>query len=194
MSKELSIQKEVNPLAEKAEALVIKTPKDMVKATEMLSTVNKFGDRVETEKMKVMRPLLDAQKAERARWKPIEEKVEFVVGILRRKMTDFQTAAKKAADIEAAKIEARIGEGKGKLKIDTAVSKIAEIDTPDQSVTADSGMVKFRTEKKFEVVNITQLPSEYLLPDLVKIRAAMKEGKEITGVRYFTEEVPVNLR
>lgn len=194
MSKEITIQKKVDPIVKKADDLEIKTPKHMEAATEMLSQLNKMGDNVEAEKMKVMRPLLDAQKAERGRWKPIETKLEEAIAIVRRKMTIYQTAAKKEADEEAARIAARVGEGKGKLKIETAIEKIADIKTPAASVATDAGMVKFRTDKKFEVMDITMLPTEYLLANETKIREAMKAGTELPGVRYYTEEVPVNSR
>lgn len=194
MSQELALEKKVSPLVTKAEELVIESPKDMEVATEMLSKLNKLGDAAEEEKNKVMRPALDVVAAERKRWKPLETVLEGAIGIIRKKMSAYQTEAKRIADEKAKAIEARIGEGKGKLKLDTAVAQIDALDTPEEKVMTGAGSVKFRTDKKFEVVDISKLPVEYLLANEVAIRTAMKDGKEVPGVRYFTEEVPINHR
>jgi phosphoribosylaminoimidazole carboxylase (NCAIR synthetase) len=188
------IEKELSPAVAAAEKLAIKTPDDMAKATEMLSKLNKVSDALTAEKERVTKPLLEALKAERSRWKPAEVMYENAVAFIRRKMTEYQTAAKKKADAEALKIAERVGDGKGKLKIETAVRKIGEIDTPAKAVTTGAGMVKFKTVKKFEVLDKTIMPFEFLVPDEVAIRKAMLAGHEIKGVRYYEEEVPLNYR
>lgn len=194
MEKELAITKQLSPLVVNAEKLSIKKPEDMEEATEMLSKLNKVGDSIEEEKMKVMRPLLDATAAERKRWKPAEMTLEKAIDIVRRKMTVWQTAARKKADEEEAKIAARIGSGKGKFTMETAMRRADEIDKPETAIATGSGLVKFRTVPKFEIVDEAKVPREYLVIDEAKVRESMKEGKEIAGIRFYTEEVPVNTR
>jgi hypothetical protein len=194
MTKELAIQKEVSPLVKKAESLVIESPKDMSKASEMRTTLKKMANTIKTEKDKVMRPLLDAVSAERNRWSEAEKTIDTALKMTDRKMIDYQTEQQRIADEEAEKIAARVGEGKGKLKPETASTKIAELDKPETFVQASVGGTKFRPEARCEAEDITQIPFEYLVPDMVKIRAAMKNGIQIPGVRYFTEQIPVNVR
>ncbi len=63
------IKKELSPIVEKANSIKIINEKDLLEATEMLSQVNKIKDKITLEKEKVVLPLNEALKAERARWK-----------------------------------------------------------------------------------------------------------------------------
>jgi hypothetical protein len=188
------IQKVAHPLAEAASNFKIVDGDDMKEATAMLSDLNKQRDRVTEEKEKVTKPLNQALKAERARWKPLEDVLEGAIDALRRRMTSYQTQAKAEADAKADRIAARVGEGKGKLAPETAMRKLDEIEKPEEAVSTDAGQVKFRTVEKFEVIEISKLPWEYLTPNETKIREAMKAGLKLPGVRYYTEEVPMNFR
>lgn len=187
-------EKKVSPLAAEAEALAIKSPEDMKVATELLSRMNKTLDAVEEEEDKVLKPLKEAVKAEQNRWKPFKEMLKPAIESLRKRMGKYQTEADEKAAQDKAKIAERVGPGKGKLKIETAIRKSEEIEGPEATVATESGMVKFRTDKKFEVMDLTMLPYEYLLANEPMIRKAMKEGIELPGVRYFEEKVPVNSR
>lgn len=186
------IEKSAVPLAEKAFKYQIKTKEDLTGAVKLLSDMNVILDRITTEKEKVTKPLNEALKQERNRWKPIESTYERAIASVRTAMTAFQTAAIKKQKEDEAKIAGKVASGK--LRMETGVRKMNELDAPETTVVSDSGMVKFRTEKKFEVVDVTKLPKEYILANETAIRAAMKEGKELSGVRYFEEQVPVNFR
>lgn len=194
MSKEITIEQEVSPLVAKAQAFEITKVEDMPKAVTMLSELNKMLDRITTEKEKVTKPLNEALKAERGRWKPSETILETAIGYMRKSITAYQTEQKRIADAELDKIAARVAPGKGNLNAPTATAKMDAVEKPEESVTTNAGNVTFRTDKKCEVENITKIPYEYLIPDMVKIRAAMKAGTEITGVRYWEEETVINRR
>lgn len=188
------IVKDISPVVLKAKGLSIKDEKDMTEAVELLSVLNKGLDRVVLEKEKVTKPLNEALKQERARWKPFETMCEEAIEIVRKKMTVYQTEKTRLVQEEEAKLAARVGEGKGKLKMETASRMIDEIDAPEKSVAAESGSVRFEKVKMFRIVDLSLLPTEYILPNEVKIRAAMKKGEEIPGVEYYTEERPKNFR
>lgn len=186
------LQKEMSPMVAQATSLVIKDADSMTTATEMLSSLNKIGDQIEGEKKKITDPLNKALKEVRSRYKPLEATLETATDAIRRKMSDYQTKAKQIADAKADKIADRVE--RGTLKPETGVAKIAELDTPAEKVSTDSGSVAFKTVKKFEVTNVALLPVAFLLPNEAAIRLAMRDGVELTGVRYYTEEVPVNSR
>ena len=188
------LDKEISPVVKKATSIEIRNPSDMKKATEMLSQINKYADEVEEKKKSVTDPLNAALKAARGLFKPLEEKLEEAIGSIRSSMTSYQTEQRRLEKIEEDKIASRVGEGKGKLKVETAVKKIDEIKKADQNVSAESGSVKFKTVKKFEVMDVTMLPHDYILANETLIRKAMNEGNELPGVRYYTEEVPFNSR
>jgi len=188
------LEKEIVKFSNRVANIEIKDQKGMTVATEDLSKLNKYADQVKKTKEGVTKPLNEALKAARAIFAPIEDKLDTAISSIRNAMISYQTEQKRIADEEAAKIAARVGEGKGKLKVDTAIRKIDAIDKPEKSVSTGSGSVKFQTVKRFEVMDVTMLPTEYILANDVAIRKAMLAGIEIAGVRYYTEEVPYNSR
>lgn len=188
------LEKEIVPVVNKALKVSIGNSEDMSKATEILSVVNKYADTVKEKKESVTKPINAALKAARGLFAPLEGKLEEAVGVLRKAMIVYQTEQKRIADLEAAKIEARIGDGKGKLKFDTAVAKIESIDKPANQIIGDNGSIQFVSTPCFEVVDISKLPVEFLLANEVAIRSAMKLGKKLDGVRYWTEQRPRNSR
>lgn len=183
---------EIQPYQEKVAALSVSSPEDLKEAANLLTELNTFKDRITDEKDKVMRPLLDAINAERKRWKPIETKLDDAITKVRGAISKYQTQITAEAKSKEEKIAARIE--KGTMKLDTAVRKMNEIDQPETSIEAENGSLKFRTDRKFEVTDITKVPYEYLLPDMPGIRAAMKAGKELPGIRYWDEQSPVHYR
>lgn len=193
------LRKETSPIIEGARSLKIVDAKTMGEAAEMLTTINKSLDRITAEKEKITKPLNQALKAERARWKPLEDLHEETIAALRRNMSVYQTKQKKIADAKAQKLADRVD--RGTMKPETAVRKIDEIDAPAQSVATEEGLVKFKTVKKFEVIDLNALAeyrdaqgNAYVLADETKIRKAMHAGVEVAGVKYFTEQEAVNLR
>lgn len=192
-STSLTIEKQVPMLVENAKNIEINST-SIKEATELLSRLSKAEDQIIEEREKVTKPLNEALKAERARWTPYEAPIRLAIASLRQAITSYQTEAKRIASEQAEAISARIAPGKGNLSLDTALTKINAIDTPDTAIETAHGSIKFRTTQQFEVMDITLVPKEYLLPNEPAIRAAMKSAIEIPGVRYFTEETPVNRR
>lgn len=186
------IEKELNPIVKKATDLVISTPKDMEKANEALSQLRIAQGKV-TEKMETITlPAKETIKAAEAIWKPFITSAKNAIQIIRDKMSEYQTVEVERARIEEEKLAARVGEGKGKLKAETAVAKMGEIDTPADKIESASGKTGFREDQQFEVINILAVPSEYIMANEPKIRIAMKAGIKLKGVRYFTKQVPIN--
>lgn len=176
----------------KAENLTIATQDDLVVATTVLSELNRAKDAIILEKEKVTRPLLDALNAERARWKPQETKLDSLIIKIRGAMTTFQTALIQVQKKEQDKIVAKLEDGK--IKPETAIRKLEALDTVDKKVETISGSVSFKTVTRFEVTDLSAVPVEYVVLNEVKVREALKEGKNIPGVRKFEEQIPINQR
>ncbi len=186
------IKKNVNTIVNTVVDYKIVSEATLVQGVEMLSELNKRSKIIKTEKEKITKPLNLALKEERARWKPIEEKIDSAVDTIRDEMRRYQTEMKRKAQEEEVKIAKRVGEGKGHIKLETAVSKIEKLEKPITNVTTGVGSISFRTDRKCEVQDVTKIPFEYLVPNMVAIRQAMKNGVELTGVRYWNEETPIN--
>ncbi len=178
----------------KVPALEIVDAPSMAKATEVLSQANKYLDAVKAEEEKVTKPLNEALKAERARFAPFKKSAEAVISDIRTRMSVYMTAEAKRVKEEQDKIAARIGDGKGKLKMETAVRKFDQIEKPEEAVTTDSGMVKFRTDYDVVVTDIRQVPEEYLEVLTAKVKTAMKAGVKVPGLRLEEKQVAVNYR
>ena len=171
--------------------LVIKNDDDLERGVVLLSEINKINDRVDAEKSKIIKPLLLAISAERKRWKPIEDILKSPIESLRRKMSEYSTYKYNKNLDKQDKIKDSILNGE--ISLEKGIKKLEKIDNL-RVVSTESGSVKFRSIKRFEVVDITKLPSEYILPNESKIREAMGNNIELDGVRYFIEQVPYNQR
>lgn len=191
---EITLQKEISPLIERALSFNIKDSASLGEASLLLSKANSTLDHIEEERMKVMRPLLDAQKAENARWKALKDPLSIVVTTMRTKISTFQTEAIKQANIEAAKIADRVGAGKGKLSVETAVRRIEDIKQPTGAIQTNEGTISFMSKKQLKITNIELIPHYYLLPNKDLILAKLKDGEVIPGVELETIQVPVNRR
>jgi hypothetical protein len=193
MSTEI-IAKKLVPIAQKALSLVIESKDTMVTATELLSTLNQFNDKITEEKEKVTKPLNEALKAERNRWKPIETQYQEAIDHIRGQMTAYQTAEIKRQREEESKIAERVGVGRGKLKIETATKKLDAIEKVEASIKSDAGMVKFREDKVLKVIDLSKIPKKYFVLDESAVLADLKSGVTISGVELDIKLVPLNYR
>lgn len=186
--------KDIKPITERLENLEIISPNTLKLATTILSNANTYLDSVIAYKESKTKPLNQALKVIRAETKPLEEALESLIESIRTKMSKYQTElANTRLEAELA-ITQRIGEGRGKLKLETAVNKLEALAPVAQSVETDAGSVTFIATKKCEVVDMALLPLEYHVADETKVRSAMKQGVELPGVRYWTEQIPRNVR
>ena len=189
-----TIKKQIIPVIEDALTLKIKSQADLVTATEILSKLNKFVDKVTEEKEKVTRPLNEALKAERARWKPIENQYTEAIETVRKLMTDYQTNLVKQQKEEEMKIAARIGEGKGKLRIETAVKKLDAITKAEKEYAKTEGLVQFAEQKVLKITDLSLIPRQYLIVDEKAVLEALKAGQSVPGAELDTIQVPRNYR
>lgn len=194
MQKDTSVVvlEEVKPLVEKVQSLSISTEKDMQVASEALSQLNTISDRIEEEKGKVLIPLNEAVKAERARWKPIETLYEGAIASIRSKMSAYMTAEANRVKEEEAKIAMKAVAGSLTLK--TAQKKIDAIEHAEEKVVTTSGMVKFRDTPTLKIVDESKIPREYLVVDEKKVMADLKAGKVVPGAVIEIIKTPINFR
>ena len=186
------IEKNLSPLAEKATNLQIKDDTTMKTGVELLSQLNQINDRITQEKDKVLKPLLEATKQERARWKPAEAQNQTAIDTIRAEMTRYQTAITKQKQIDEQKIASKVSSGY--IKLDTAVTKIEALPEISKNIATDSGDVQFREKKQLLITNIDEIPREYMLPDEMALLRDLKAGKTIDGVTLETIQIPINYR
>jgi hypothetical protein len=189
-------KKEITTALTRAESITIKKQEDMEQATTLLSLLNQQNDRIEEEKEKVIKPLNEALKAERARWKPIETELATAITIVRTKLSEFQTLQIKTQREEEAKIASRVAPGKGNLTLETAVKKMEALPQVTKKVATDAGLVKFREDTILKITNPQTIPNSYFIRTLDEKRllADLKAGTTVPGAELDIVMVPLNYR
>lgn len=194
MSKELTIQKELNPALSEAKKITIKNEKTLSEAITFRQKLKAMLAKFTAERKKRTDKLKEQIKIIDLDYRPYEKMIEEALDDINTKATAYQTEQKRIADEKAEAIESRIGEGKGHLKPETAIEQISNLEKPASRVATESGTIRFKTVQKFEVMDMTMLPLNFHLANEQAIRKTMLEGEHLPGVRYYTEEVPITTR
>lgn len=185
-------ENKVRPLIEQAKGIKIIDNVTLGVATEVLSQANILLDQVVEYKETKTKPLNQALRVIRAETKPFEELLEKVVETVKGKMTIYHTDKIKKQREDEAKILLKVEQGH--IDAETAVNKLAEVKEAVDTMTADSGSIKFKEYEGFRIADVTLIPHEYLLVNEPKIRQAMKDGVKLPGVEYYKEMRPTNYR
>jgi len=163
-------------------------------ATELLSNLNTWNDRVVADRETLTVPLNALLKNIRARYSPVETMLKSAIEGLRGKLGRYQTEQTNKAREEAARIAARVGDGKGKLQFETAARKMEAIEKPVEKVETDAGTLRFREDKVLKVVELGKIPFEYFDLNEGRALAALKEGKVVPGCEIELVQTPINNR
>lgn len=191
---EITIQSEANPVITRARAITIIDDTTMAETVELLSRANKTLDAIKIESDKVILPAKQVIDAETNRWKATVTGLKEIVLTLRTKQGAYQTEMNKKAEIEKQKIAERIGEGSGKLKVETAVRKINEVVVPQKKVVASSGSLSFRKDPIIKVTDADKIPREFLVINESYLLASLKAGKRVEGAELDYKMTPINKR
>ena len=179
------MDKEITIIQAEAKNIIITNQEQLTFASSKREEAKKKLKQITEEKDKVLKPLKEAVKAENARWSPMETILEDAIEILNKGMIKYMTDKRNQELEEEKKIMAD-----RRTKVETKIDKLAEVEKVENKVSTDVGSTSFVEVKCFEVEDITKVPKEYLLIDEVKVRASMKAGVEITGIKYWIESRP----
>lgn len=184
------IEKKIAPIVKNALALEINNEFDLGTGVEILSELNRFQDRITEEKEKITKPLNEALKVERARWKPLEKMYEEGIDSIRSKMSAYQTEAmNKQAKAEEEMAQAVVD---GTVDMDKAVSLLDK--TVDTQIKTPLGSVTFRQTQFLKLTDVNLIPKEYFDLNEKKVLDALKAGVVVPGAEIEIRSVPVNYR
>jgi len=186
-------QGRISVLEEQALALEIKTEDDLKKATEISSQLEDISSKLTEKKESITKPLNNTLKSVRALFKPMEEAYEKAQQIVNGKALAYHQKVREDAAKAEAKIASDLEAGKIK-KVETAEKRVEKIERVDNTVRTESGGLQVRKVKKYEVVDVSLLPREYLEPNMGAIWKAVQANKEIPGVRAWEEETMANVK
>jgi hypothetical protein len=163
----------------------IKNNDDLNKGVEILSRLNKYLDDLTEEKEKVTKPLLSALSAERARFKPVEEKIDLAIRQIKVAILNYN-AEQIAKQKELAEALKR-GEGSLELAVNEGGGAVDKVKT-------EAGSISFRTDKVVKIVDLKKIPKAYMIPDEKKIKVVLLEGKKVAGAVLEEVQTVVNRR
>lgn len=183
--------KEMDPIVKQSQDIVISSEEDKANASKLLSSITSYSTLLEADKDKLIKPLNETLKAVRAKYKPLETILGTSTSILRNKIGQYQTEQLKISALEAEKIANRVGEGRGFLKAETAMNKIANIDKPDKVVITDNGNVGFRTDRVLKVTDVNAIPREYFDLNETRLIKALKDNAIIAGATLENKQTVI---
>lgn len=186
------ITKEITTIEKITKEIKITNPPEMIQATEMLSKANQTLDALTDSKELLTKPLNQALKEVRERYKPAETILTEVISRIRNSMSSYQTKElqkKREKEIElAGKIAS------GDLSLEQASTKLSNIKNAPKTVETGAGSVRFRTDKILRITSIDKLPRMYLIPDERALLSALKLGNIIPGAEIEEVQTPINSR
>lgn len=188
-----TIQKALTPVQKQIAKLEVISEKSLIIATEYLSRINQYLDTLTDEKETLTDPHSQALKEIRAKYKPAEEAVTLAKTVLNAKILQY---TKKLNEQFQAEKEAYLNPTTttNKSSLDNSTRSTTKLTVVPTSASSTSGSISFIDQEDFEVMDITMLPHEYILPNDVLIRKAMKESIKLPGVRYFKKSIIRNNR
>lgn len=189
-TKQLTVlSKEISPIVQKAQDLIISDGSSMEQASDFRSKLKAEEKRIKADKEKITKPLNEGLKEVRLKYKPAEEQIEKALGFLDEKMSEYQLNLIQEQRKEEAKIADRIGEGKGHIKLETAVKKIGEL----EPIVAPAS-TSFRSDYVLEITSEKDIPREYLIINESVLFRDLKAGLVVSGAKLKEILIPVNKR
>lgn len=182
---------QVGKAMQAASAVIITTPEELTKATDVLGRIKKLAKIIEEKKKAITSPMNEALKAARALFAPMESDLETAERLIKGKMVAYDTKARAEEAAARAKVADKVETGK--MKFETAEKKMAAIPVTETKVEGNTGAaVTFKIRKVAVVTDklalikavsdggiVTELleVSNKVLQDLV-----VKQGVAIAGV------------
>lgn len=185
MNKEITIvEEQVVKMSEAITSLpvVITTQDEYDEVFNTGKKVNALLKKIDEKEKSITKPINDSLKQIRAMFKPFKEQVEAVNNDLKQRRQVFIQAEEEKARIESERIAKRVE--KGTMREDTAVAKLSTID--ETKADTRGGMTSVLRVK---VLDIKQIPAEYLEVNESAIKQAYRDGVTVAGVECYYEKV-----
>ena len=82
-------------------------------------------------------------------------------------------------------------EAAGRIKPETAVRQMANVETAPRITRSEVGSVSYRTDRKLRIVDPNLIPREYLVVNERLVETTLKSGKAVPGAELYEVKVPV---
>ena len=183
---------EAKKLLDYANARTITTLEETKLATDDLALISKVKKAMEQKRKDYLLPFQEHVKEVNDIYKNLMQPIDQADYVTRQKVMAYQReqARIKAEQdeinrlrMEAANKEAALNNG----EIKESVNLIDVVDVP-KKVYSDTGTLGTSKVWKAEIEDLSKIPLDYLLPDMVKIGKVIRAGVKIPGVKSWQED------
>jgi len=178
------IKKQVSSIIKSAGSLKINSAPGLVEATDILGKIKSVGREIKEKRDSIIKPLNEAKNNAMDLFRPLESDWSEAERIVKKKMTIFGDQQAEKAREKEVEITEKIESGK--MDIEKGAEKLDKI-VPANKVEADNGSIQFRMVKKVVIENEFDVPRDFLILDMVKIRRSALAGFIIPGVKVVEE-------
>ena len=178
------IKRQVSAVVSSAGSLEINNKPDLIKATDVLTKIKSIANEIKEKKDSIIKPLNEAKNNAMDLFRPLESDWSEAERIVKKKMTIFGDQQAEKAREKEVEITEKIESGK--MDIEKGAEKLDKI-TPANKIEADNGSIQFRMVKKVVIENEFDVPRDFLILDMVKIRRSALAGFIIPGVKVVEE-------
>lgn len=139
---------------------------------------------VKTKKEEITKPLNEGLKQVRALFAPIEATIDEAEELVKSKISAYLTEQDKKRVEAQKKIEEQVYKNDIGL-----VQGLNKMDKVQEKFVEKTSIVRTRINRKVEVVNELDIPDEYWVLDMVRVRQDALDGKLTKGVKLIEEKI-----
>ena len=179
------IKRQVSVVVSASNSLQIRSKPDLVKATDVLGKIKSVAKEIKDKKDSVIKPLNEGLRNFRDMFRPLENDFSEAEATVKGKMITFNDIQEKIAIEKEEKIAKDLEAGN--IDMDKAADKMEKAE-PEKKIKAASGEIQFKIVKKVVIENEFDVPRDFLMLDMVKIRRSALAGFVIKGVKVVDEK------
>jgi hypothetical protein len=166
------IQEKAANMERVVNAIKITTDGEYDAVADNIANVKKLQKYIEGEKARLVDPAKAIIEEAKAKYDPFITKCKEARAKLDTLALDYYNAKEKKRLEDEAKIAARVGEGKGHLKEETAAAQIEALPEVQKSVRTDSGQMIITKRPVMHIIDPSKVPDEFWIIDEVRLRQA----------------------
>lgn len=154
----------------------------MVRGKEIKDKLKELAER----KAEMTKPMNEALKSVHDLFRPLETQGKEALDAIKNALLTYTQEEARKAEEARQKLADRVT--RGTMKVETALTKMADIVSPEKTVVADGARSTTVKTKAYRVTDKTKIPLEFLEPNMVEIKASFKSGKPVAGIEEYVEE------
>ena len=189
----IALHEQALRLQQYAEALVIASDDNIKSATNDLSIISGLKKAIEEKRKEYTQPINDHLNAVNGAFKVFTEPLNQADQITRHKILDYRAEQERIRqeqkEINRLRLEAAQKEMALKGELTESVELVETQPEQPNHYRAEAGTLGRATIWKWELVDISQVPSEYMMLDSAKVGKVVRAGlRLIPGIRIYPEE------